>query len=162
LESNGNDVANAAVAAEALLKTGKSVTAGLYRDNLKRVVEFILLRVEASPADSLAVTDLRGTQIQRNLGPFIDTFLAAKLLGDLDGALGDRNRATAWFRRQPQVRRTPGLAKTLRSALPKIEKNQLKDRSWNVAGGWAPIFGTWLASQSLAGLCVRYPQLRRA
>ena len=31
----------------------------------------------------------------------------------------------------------------------KIEKNQLKDGSWNIAGGWAPILGTSLASQSL-------------
>src|SRR5215472_17878403 len=82
LESNGNDVANTAVAAEALLKTGNSVTSGLYRDNLKRAIEFILLRVEASPADGLVVTDLRGTQIQRKLGPYIDTFLASKVLAD--------------------------------------------------------------------------------
>jgi hypothetical protein len=137
LESNGNDVANTAVAAEALLKTGNSITAGPYRDSLKRAVDFILLHVEASPADGLAVTDLRGTQIQRKLGPFIDTFLAAKLLGDLDGAMGGKD-ANARVR------------KDLEKCVAKIEKNQLKDGSWNVAGAWAPIFGTSLASQSLA------------
>jgi hypothetical protein len=31
----------------------------------------------------------------------------------------------------------------------KIEKNQLKDGSWNIAGGWAPILGTSMASRSL-------------
>src|SRR5206468_10006251 len=33
--------------------------------------------------------------------------------------------------------------------IAKIEKNQLKDGSWNISGGWAPILGTSLASQSL-------------
>jgi len=31
----------------------------------------------------------------------------------------------------------------------KIEKAQLKDGSWNLSGGWAPILGTSMASQSL-------------
>jgi hypothetical protein len=31
----------------------------------------------------------------------------------------------------------------------KIEHNQLKDGSWNLAGGWAPVLGTSLASRSL-------------
>jgi hypothetical protein len=137
LESSGNDVANTAVAAEALLKAGNSITAGPYRDSLKRAVEFILQHVETSPADGLAVADLHGTQIQRKLGPFIDTFLAAKLLGDLDGAMGGRD-ANARVR------------KDLEKCVAKIEKNQLKDGSWNIAGAWAPIFGTSLASQSLA------------
>ena len=38
---------------------------------------------------------------------------------------------------------------SLEKCVAKIEKNQLKDGSWNVAGGWAPILGTSLASQSL-------------
>src|ERR1035437_771731 len=44
LESNGNDVANTAVAAEALLHGGRE-----YREQLQRAVEFILQRVEQSP-----------------------------------------------------------------------------------------------------------------
>jgi hypothetical protein len=31
----------------------------------------------------------------------------------------------------------------------KIERNQLSDGSWNIAGGWAPVLGTSLASQGL-------------
>jgi hypothetical protein len=77
-----------------------------------------------------------GTQIQRKLGPYIDTFLTSKLLAELDGRMGD---AQANLR----VRRS------LEKCVAKIEKNQLKDGSWNVAGGWAPILGTSLASQSL-------------
>src|SRR6476660_10470470 len=69
LESNGNDVANTAVAALALLRAGKQ-----YQPNVERAIDFILRKVEASQAEGLAITDQNGTQIQRKLGPFIDTF----------------------------------------------------------------------------------------
>jgi len=136
LESNGNDVANTAVAAEALLHTGNTQLKGAYRENLQRAVAFILQHVEESPADGLEVTNLRGTQIQRKLGPYIDTFLSAKLLGELDGNMGNA-QANARVRQD------------LQKCVAKIEKNQLQDGSWNIAGAWAPIFGTSLASQSL-------------
>src|SRR5207302_8851020 len=92
--------------------------------------------VEQSQAAGLAVTDLNGTQIQRKLGPYIDTFLTAKLLAELDGAMGDA-QANARVRQN------------LQKCVAKIEKSQLKDGSWNIAGGWAPILGTSLASQGL-------------
>ena len=136
LESRGNDVANTAVVAEALLHTGATATAGQYREPLQRAVSFILKQVEQSAAEGLAVTGQNGTQIQRKLGPYIDTFLTSKLLAELDGAMGDA-QANARVRR------------SLQKCVAKIEKNQLKDGSWNIAGGWAPILGTSLASQSL-------------
>jgi hypothetical protein len=136
LESKGNDVANTAVAAEALLHSGNTPTSGQYREPLQRAVRFILERVERSPAEGLAVTDQQGTQIQRKLGPYIDTFLTSKLLAELDGNMGDP-QANARVRRD------------LAKCVAKIEKNQLKDGSWNIAGGWAPILGTSMASQSL-------------
>src|ERR1700686_766186 len=40
LESNGNDVANTAVAAAALLHTGNTPTSGEYHDSLQRAVRF--------------------------------------------------------------------------------------------------------------------------
>jgi hypothetical protein len=82
LESNGNDVANTAVAALALLRAGKK-----YQPNVERAIAFILQRVEASPTDGLAITDAAGTQIQRKLGPYIDTFLTSMLLTQVDGTL---------------------------------------------------------------------------
>jgi hypothetical protein len=39
--------------------------------------------------------------------------------------------------------------RNLQKCVAKIEKNQLKDGSWNVAGGWAPILGTSMASRTL-------------
>src|SRR5438067_13908899 len=53
LESNGNDVANTAVAAAALLHAGATPATGEYRDALQRAVHFILRHVDASPVDRL-------------------------------------------------------------------------------------------------------------
>ena len=46
LESQGNDVGNTAIAALALLRAGDQ-----YRPNVERAVDFILRKIEASPAD---------------------------------------------------------------------------------------------------------------
>src|SRR5262249_55033629 len=70
------------------------------------------------------------------LGPYIDTFLASKVLAELDGTMTD-DAANARIRRN------------LQKCVAKIEKAQLKDGSWNLGGGWAPILGTSIASQSL-------------
>lgn len=136
LESTGNDVANTAVAAEALLHAGNTPTSGIYHESLQRAVRFIMEHVERSPSEGLSVTDLNGTQIQRKLGPYIDTFLTSKLLADLDGNMGSA---------QENARVRVNLEK----CVAKVQNSQLKDGSWNIAGGWAPILGTSMASQSL-------------
>src|SRR5690349_16336685 len=46
LESNGNDVANTAVAAEALLHAGNTPMRGEHHQSLERAVRFILAHVE--------------------------------------------------------------------------------------------------------------------
>jgi hypothetical protein len=153
LESSGNDIANTAVALTALLRAGHGPKSGEHRDAFERGLSFILARVEQSPAAGLAVTNITGTQIQRKLGPYIDTFLTSKLLGELDGNLADP-QANARIRR------------ALEKCVGKIENSQLKDGSWNLSGGWAPILGTSLASQSLyiareKGLAVRATALAR-
>ncbi len=136
LESTGNDVANTAVAALALLHAGNTPTKGPYRASVQRAMEFLLRNVDQSPEQGIAVTKVTGTQIQRKLGPYIDTFLTSMLLAELDGNTGDPNS-------NARVR----LA--LQKCVDKIEKNQLKDGSWNIAGGWAPVLGTSMASRSL-------------
>jgi hypothetical protein len=89
LESSGNDVANTAVALTALLRAGHGPQTRADRDVFERGLGFILARVEQSPSEGLALTNVTGTQIQRKLGPYIDTFLTSKLLGELDGNMGD-------------------------------------------------------------------------
>ena len=136
LESGGNDVANTAVATQALLKAGNTPTKGEYRANVRRGIEFILRSVEDSPQEGLAITSVTGTQIQRKLGPFIDTFLTSTLFAEVDGNMGDAAS-------NQRVRRA------LQKVVAKIEQNQQKDGSWNISGGWAPILGTSMASRSL-------------
>jgi hypothetical protein len=131
LESNGNDVANTAVAALALLEAGTQ-----YQPQVERALAFILQRVEASPAEGLAVTDRQGTQIQRKLGPYIDTFLTSMLMSRMDA------------RASTPVLNTR-IHQALQKTVAKIEKAQSKDGSWNTAGGWAPVLGTSMASRSL-------------
>src|SRR5258708_15216049 len=136
LETNSNDVANTAAAVLALVHAGNTATKGEHRLRVRRGVEFLLGYIEKSPDDGLAITDLTGTQIQRKLGPYIDTFLTSMLLSELDGEMGD-----AALNRRVRA----GLQKCVR----KIEHAQLKDGSWNLEGGWAPILGTSMASRSL-------------
>jgi hypothetical protein len=149
LESSGNDVANTALAALALLQASRQ-----YEPQVERALAFVLQRIEASPADGLAITDRQGTQIQRKLGPCIDTFLSSMLMSQVDG------RAS-----------TPALNARVRKALQKtvakIEKHQQSDGSWNMAGGWAPVLGTSMASRSLfeaqnRGVAVDAAVLKRA
>jgi hypothetical protein len=131
LESNGNDVANTAVAALALRRAGPQ-----YKANVDRALAFILREVENAPADGLQVTHRNGTQIQRKLGPYIDTFLTSMLLSEVDGTL-------------PTAAENARVRKALEKCVAKIEANQQRDGSWNAGGGWAPILGTSLASRSL-------------
>src|SRR5215472_5116741 len=56
LESNGNDLANTAVAATALLRAGGASSKSEYQAALMHAVDFILRRVDESPAEGLAVT----------------------------------------------------------------------------------------------------------
>jgi squalene-hopene cyclase-like protein/prenyltransferase/squalene oxidase-like repeat protein len=148
LESTGNDVANTAIAALALLRAGDK-----YRSNVERALDFILKRVEASPADGLSITDGKQTQVQRKLGTYIDTFVASMLLAKVDGTFSKPINAR--------------VHSALQKCVAKIERNQTKDGSWNAGGGWAPLLGTSLASRSLyeaqsKGISVSQDVLARA
>jgi len=136
LESSGNDVANTAVATLALIRAGHTPTQGEHKEAVRKGLDFILKRVEASPDEGLALLTVTGSQIQRKLGPHIDTFLTSMLLSEIDGEMND-----------PKVDARVRLA--LQKTVNKIEKNQQADGSWNLAGGWAPILGTSMASRSL-------------
>jgi hypothetical protein len=103
---------------------------------VERALAFILRHVEASPNEGLAITDRQGTQIQRKLGPYIDTFLTSRLLVEMDG-------------RSSKPARNVRIREALEKTVAKIETHQLADGSWNHAGGWAPVLGTSMASRSL-------------
>lgn len=134
-ESTGTDVANTALAALALLRSGTTPTAGPHREQLLAAAGYIMRSIEAAPDEGLAITDKQNTQIQRKLGPFVDTFVSAMLLGEL-------------MKQMPDAASERRLVAALDKCVDKIEKNQQQDGSWN-AGGWAPIINTSMASRSL-------------
>lgn len=135
-ESSGNDVANTCMAALALLRSGAVAGRGPHGIALARAVRFVLNHVERAQPEGLAITTQTGTQIQRKLGPYIDTFLASMLLSEVDGQMPDDAL-------QGRVRAA------VKRCVAKIESNQQRDGSWNIAGGWAPVIGTSLASRGL-------------
>lgn len=137
LESEGRDVANTAMVALAMLRAGTTPSDGRYTDQLLAAVDFIASHVEKAPAEGLAITDRQNTQVQRKLGPYVDTFLAAMLLSELKGQM-------------PDERTEKRVGSALEKCVDKIEKNQQADGSWNSGGGWAPVISTSLASRSLA------------
>jgi hypothetical protein len=136
LESTGNDLANTSLVCLAILRSGTTMKSGPYTEALRKGVEFVLKHIEAAPAEGITVTNRQGTQIQRKLGPYIDTFLSTMLLSEIDGAMADEAG-------QKRLRGSLG------KCIAKIEKNQQKDGSWNQGGGWAPIISTSIASRSL-------------
>jgi hypothetical protein len=136
LESSGNDVANTSLVCLTLLRTGTTPKEGPYCEALQKGIKFILSHIEDAPGDGLAITKRTGTQIQRKLGPYIDTFLATMVLSEVDGQMADE---------ASQKRARAGLER----CVAKVEKSQMKDGSWNFAGGWAPIIGTSIASRGL-------------
>jgi hypothetical protein len=131
-----SDVANTCIATLALLRAGSTPTSGPYAKNVANAIEFICGHVEKSDKDSLYVTQLRGTQVQSKIGPFVDTFLAALVMAEVKGqvAAGKTEKR---------------LVEALDKTVAKIEKNQKEDGTFAGNTGWASIFSQGLASKGL-------------
>jgi len=103
---------------------GSSPKEGPYKDNINRGVAYICGQAEEADEKSLYVTGLRQTRTQQKLGGYIDTFMAAQVLGELrqqDGGRCHNKRVT----------------KALDKVVGKIELNQ-KDDGKCSNDGWAP------------------------
>jgi hypothetical protein len=129
------DVANTCMAAMALLRAGNTPKEGEYAKNIVKAVEFIEAHVEKADKESLSITDVKGTQVQSKIGPFVDTFLAAMVLAEVRGRMPDE---------KAEKRVLAALDKTV----DKMERNQKADGSFT-KDGWAPIVGQSLASAGL-------------
>jgi len=127
------NVADTSIAALALIRSGSTPQAGPYKDAVARAVRYVREQVEASDAQSLAVSAVQGTRVQAKLGPNIDTFLASLLLAEANGRMGDGGG-----------NKSVDLALT--KVLGKIKAHQKADGTWDNKTGWAPIL-----AQSIAG-----------
>ncbi|HYH64722.1 MAG TPA: prenyltransferase/squalene oxidase repeat-containing protein [Urbifossiella sp.] len=130
-----SDVGNTCFALLALFRTGHSATAGEYKDVVARGLRFVLARVERAEGDSLYITDVRGTQLQGKIGPYVDTFLVNLVLAEMRGTAGP-----------DEARLVAALTKTMN----KIVRHQGADGGFANQAGWAPTLSMGLCNKSVA------------
>jgi len=130
-----SDMGNTCIALLALIRAGNTPTDGEYKALVKKGLQFVFARVEKSKAEDLYVTDVRNTQLQSKIGPFIDTFLANLVLAELKGRAGDDDKR---------------LMACLEKTMNKIVKNQTKDGQFAGNGGWAPVLSVSVANKGVA------------
>jgi hypothetical protein len=129
-----SDVGNTCYALLAFIRAGSTPTEGEYAANIRKGLAFVLEKVEKADSDSLYVTDVRNTQLQSKIGPYVDTFLANLVLAELKGKGGEQDQR---------------LAAALDKTVAKIVKHQGKDGQFAGNGGWAPVLSQGLANQAL-------------
>ncbi len=132
---DSSSVADTAMALLAFHRAGHTAQQGEYAKNVRRGIEFIVGEVERSDADSLFITQTRGTRVQSKIGTYVDTFTALMILLEAKGTMAD---AAANAR----------VEKSVSKILAKIEKNQRKDGTWDNQG-WAPALTQSMASKGL-------------
>lgn len=130
-----SDVGNTCFAVLALIRAGHTPTEGEYKANVARGLKFIMTRVEKSKGDDLYVTDVRNTQLQSKIGPYIDTFLANLVLAELKGKAGDDEKR---------------LLACLDKTMNKIVKHQTADGQFANNGGWAPVLSVCVANKGIS------------
>lgn len=130
------DPATTALAAMALVRAGNTVSAGPYRDNVHRALQYLLQLVESAPAEGPQITTISGTQPQVKLGQHIDVSMTVQFFSRLlphlnhDSALGQR------------------VTRALDICLHKLEAAQGRDGSWS-GQAWAPVLQSAMADSAL-------------
>jgi hypothetical protein len=132
-----SDLGNTSIALLSLVRAGNTGKEGPYAKNVAKAVAFICSRVEKADDKSLDVTDIKGTQLQSKIGPYVDTFLASMVLAELKGKMGDD---------ASDKRTLAALTKTVH----KMEKNQRDDGTFAGNYGWASVLSQGLANKGLA------------
>jgi hypothetical protein len=147
-----SDIGNTCFALLALLRAGNTATEGEYKEQVKKGLAFVLAKVAKADKDSLYVTDVRNTQLQSKIGPYVDTFLVNLVLAEYRGKAGDQEKKLI-----------VGLEKTM----TKIVRHQTADGGFAGNGGWAPTLSMGIANKSIArakerGAAVDETVLKRA
>lgn len=133
-KDKGN-VADTCIATLALIRAGSTPSSGAYRKQIMKALDFVMKEIEASDADSLSVTSVKGTRVQMKIGPYVDTFMSSMLLAEAKGKM-------------PDDRAEKRLRASLDKVLRKIEKNQRKDGTWG-GRAWAPVLSQALGAKGL-------------
>jgi len=130
------DVGNTCAATLALIRSGSTPKEGPYANNIAKAFGFICDHVEKSDSDSLYVTDVRDTQLQRKIGTYVDTFLTALVLSELKGQMASA---------QDEARLSVALSQTI----AKIERNQKQDGTFAGNVGWASVLSQSVCTKAL-------------
>ena len=130
-----SDIGNSCFVLLALLRAGNTVTDGEYKENVKKGLAFVIAKVEKADKDSLYVTDVRGTQLQSKIGPYVDTFLVNLVLAEFRGKSGDQEKK---------------LVAALEKTMTKIVRHQTADGGFAGNGGWAATLSMGICNKSLA------------
>ena len=133
-----SDVGNTAITLQALLRLGTRLDTGEFAEPARQGADFLMKKVEAADADSLYVTDVRDTQLQVKIGPFVDTFLAAQVLAELKDRMANP---------EAEARR----ARALDKVAAKISSHQKADGGFEGNQAWAATLSQGLASKALNG-----------
>jgi len=129
-----SDIGNTCFALLALFRAGSSPTEGDHKEAVAKGLKFVLTKVEKADKETLYVTDVRNTQLQSKIGPYVDTFLVNLVLAEMKGQAGtDEKRLTA----------------ALEKTMNKIVKHQTADGGFANNGGWAPTLSVGIANKSI-------------
>jgi hypothetical protein len=130
------DPATTAMVAMALLRSGNTLTSGLYSSQLKKGLIYLMDATENSGQNSNNITDLTGTQIQIKLGANIDVILTAQFFSNILEYVNDDNALKARIERN------------LNTCVSKIQKAQ--DTNGSISGsGWAGVLQSSFATNAL-------------
>jgi len=148
------DLGDTCIAVLAFIRAGNTPKDGPYAKNVAKGLDFICSKVEKSDEKSLMITDVKGTQMQSKIGPFVDTFLTSMVLAELKGRGQDESADKR-------------LVACLDKTVGKIEKNMQKDGGFAGNNGWASVLSQGLAMKGLnraaqAGAMVNQDGLRMA
>ena len=130
-----SDVGNTCFALLALFRAGNTPNEGEFKENVSNGLKFILTRVEKADKDSLYVTDVRNTQLQSKIGPYVDTFLVNLVLAEMKGKAGSEEKR---------------LVSALEKTMNKMVKHQDANGGFANNGGWAPTLSVGIANKSFA------------
>ncbi len=131
-----SDVASTSVATLALIRAGSTPKQGDHAKHIVKAVAFICGQIEKSDKKSLYITDIRGTQVQTKIGPYVDTFAALMVLSELKGKMQDEKAEAR-------------LVAAMNKVIGKIEDNQQKDGTFANNEGWASVLSQGLCSKGL-------------
>jgi hypothetical protein len=131
-----SDLGSTCIAVLALIRAGHTPTAGEHAKKVARAVDFILARVEKADKDSLYLTDVRDTQLQSKIGPYVDTFLAQLVMAELKGKMPDD---------KGEKRLLAAFDKTM----TKIAKHQKADGNFDKNEAWASTLSMALCSKGI-------------